>query len=626
VQAVELDDGGRVKCDPDTSGGGPGNPTDVYNTPVIINDSSSSNEHVAIWTERNVTSPGSDQGYFFVRFEPPTTPGTPGPCTIHTEDDFTIGSGVLPSPTDPPDNNKDGSSASPAVLVYPGVGPSVFFPTLYGYVNRYYLAGDALPDESSSDHYSVQVTDSSSDGGTDSSGFIDPNLGVMLFGTRCNPDADCDVSTTAVPPREWGRLYLADVNATTSGGSPTVTTLDTLDLEAWTFGAPVGLTTDSGTEGDELLIALGTLASTSSSGTGYEFNGAYDCSLVLVSVDIPSTGTFTLNIRDSLDGTIIPGSFDCTEPEGGYVAAVDGFGGEPVPYESNRFLSQRFFGRLYSVEWNSASQSLSKVWSLQLTTTSSGNEFRHPNEMSPVYARYPDDTTKRVVLWGANQYALSDEEGEDGIYDTDAYTRSILMEVDLQAASLACTSECDLDVTSLPSYADMIADFVRIDTTGLTPAIWGPGAAGIYLDKDDPTDQSLVYVVATGARTNVASHTDTTLAESCDTANGDIPPRLNFFYKKSTETTWNHDYIDLTDADECYEETSSGTYETIQVPGGVAIHGSSAYVATNNGIFWRYDTANGAQASGSANTHVLAGPAAGWPRFRKNNFGAARQY
>jgi hypothetical protein len=67
VQAVELDDGGRVKCDPGSS---PGNPTDVYTTPVIINDSSSSNEHVAIWTERNVTSPGSNQGYFFVRFEP----------------------------------------------------------------------------------------------------------------------------------------------------------------------------------------------------------------------------------------------------------------------------------------------------------------------------------------------------------------------------------------------------------------------------------------------------------------------------------------------------------------------------------------------------------------------------
>ncbi len=601
-------------CDPGASGG-PGRPTDVYNTPIVITDNSNSTYHTALWNERNVLSPGSNQGYFFAYFEPTSTPGTPGPCTIYTEEDFTIGSGILPSPTDPTPPKKDGSSASPIVLSAAG-DRSIFFPTLQGFVNRFYIGSDALPDESDTGHYSIQLTEK--DGGTDSSGYLDPNWGVMLWGNRCNPgppSADCDyVSGT----RDWGKLYLADL---TDADSTSV--LATLELEAWAFGAPIGLSTSSGSGGDELLIALGTLASTNSSGSGYEFNGDYDCSLLLIAVDNPSTGSFTLTVADSFDDTTTPGSFACTEPAGGYVAAVDGFGGEPVPYASTRFISQRFFGRLYSVSWNSASQSLSKDWSLQLTNPS-GHEFRHPNEMSPVFATYPDDSTEKVALWGANQYELSDTD-EDEVYDTDTFKQSVLMAVDLGGATASCSNECDVDITSPPSYAEVIDTFPKV-ATGDHPAVWGPGAAGIYLDKDDSSDQSLVFVIATGAITGVTQHTNSTLAESCDS--GDTPPQLHFYYKKSTGTTWNHDYIDLTDSNDCYElvDAVSGKYEPIRTPAGVAIHGSSAYVATNNGLFWRYNTVNAAQAQGANNTHVLAGPASGWPRFRKNNFGGAREY
>ncbi len=363
-----LSQDGLIVCDASTNSR---RPYEVYNTPIIVTDQASSMNRVAFWTERNIANINlgnalDRQGYFFARVEGNSDPTISPTCEVRSEEDFVVDGSILPSPTDDMDGDGireglDGSSSTATFMV--GSNPSLYFPTMQGFVNRYDIGSDAWPDEATgSTHYSSQVTDSSADAGTDSTGFVDPERQLMIFGTRCNATNasgthyDCDVDLTASPPREWGRLYLVDLTDPTSASA-----LDTVDIEAWTFGAPVGLSTSSGDTADQLLVALGTLASTSATAPYFELNGTRDCSLVLVAVE-DSSGSYKMTITDSFDDGV-----DCVPPAGDYIDAVPGFGGEPVPHSSNQFLSQRFFGQLYNMTWDNTTQLLTKDWDLQLT-------------------------------------------------------------------------------------------------------------------------------------------------------------------------------------------------------------------------------------------------------------------
>jgi hypothetical protein len=86
--------------------------------------------------------------------------------------------------------------------------------------------------------------------------------------------------------------------------------------------------------------------------------------------------------------------------------------------------------------------------------------------------------------------------------------------------------------------------------------------------------------------------------------------------------------IDAAGTPICYEweEDNSGTLRWLPIDtiGGAAIFGSRVYVETNDGVFWEYDTIAGS-AQDSAG-YVLEGYSGSWPRYRKNNLGAAREY
>ncbi len=45
-----------------------------------------------------------------------------------------------------------------------------------------------------------------------------------------------------------------------------------------------------------------------------------------------------------------------------------------------------------------------------------------------------------------------------------------------------------------------------------------------------------------------------------------------------------------------------------------------------DGTFWMYGTVQGENLANAPNSFHLAGPAFGWPRYRKNRLGSARTY
>jgi hypothetical protein len=185
-------------------------------------------------------------------------------------------------------------------------------------------------------------------------------------------------------------------------------------------------------------------------------------------------------------------------------------------------------------------------------------------------------------------------------------------------------------VSSPPSWVSIIDTFSTVAESGNGAVVWGPGAAGVYVDKDDATKKYLLYAIATGAQTQDKTHT----GPACQTSPvADIPPGLHFYYKSVTSPLgmWAHEQITLVEDPAnpaCYElqSGSTSTYVPIDTPAGVAIRGNAAYVATNDGLFWMYSSLTGIHADGSPNQYVISGPANGWPRFRKDNFGSARSY
>lgn len=616
---------------------------EVYNTPVMVQDLNDLNDKVVFWGEHNLTD-GSldDEGYYFVRYNWDGNPTALPTCEVRTEEDF----GPLPSPTDVPPSpavaERDGAVSTPTFLG--GVGNrTMLFPTLMGWVNSYEIGSDGWPSATAgAAHHSEEVTDPAADAGTDTSGFVDPVRQVMVFGTKCpgRGSNDCKVDPGASPPVEWGRIFLTDIS-----GAPVE--MDHVDIEAWTFGAPVGLSSSAGDNGDELVIALGTYESVDAV-TGFECNHLFDCSIITLLVS-GSGGAWSLGLGDiyPYPNTLAPPDPDplsCVPPDDGdggyYHGAVDGFGGEPVPYNFTHLLASRYYGKIYSLNYSISSGALAKDWAVVLENQS-GHEFRQPAEHSPVIGWYPDPEPSdpaASVFWGANQYQLQEDAG--GIITGAEFWQSVVLEVDIEEAAAevaagaagACdpvTLDCPFDIDNPPRWATVLGTIPRAGAKS-GPLLWGPGATGIMVDKEDPTDKYLAYVIATAANTVDTVGDDI----YCDA--GEDPAQLHFFYKKQGAATWSHDTVDLSDdpgGSVCYEEIDNDAFGTdtaepehlyprIDVPGGVSIQGGSVYVATSDGLFWMYGTRQGTATNG----YHLISAAPGWPQFRKGIYGTARTY
>ena len=545
-----------------------------------------------------------ESNYYFVKF---SSVGGSRACTVKVDAASALtGYQIeLPSPSDVNDND----SARGTPVIRTGQPRHLEFTSVTGHILHYQLGFDGFP-VTDAGNFHVDTTPESDPSdmstynmsGTDGTAFVEPALDIMVIGNRCNgalgdPSSStiCD-NTGGTSPSDWGRVHVHDLGSLES-------TIPQLDLEAWAYNSPVGLSLS----GSDLLMAAGTYEGDVAAG-----GGPNDCSLVTLSWD----GS-TLALLDSFDDDFVNPALDhmeyCSSPTG---EASDGFGAEPVPFGARSLFSLRHYGKLYRMKWNLAG-TLTKEYALEFTDATTDDpplplRYTMLPEMSPVIGTFPEyntvpyQTTPHRVMFGMQ------ERGGD-------YPRAIYVAVDpLDPCMSDPSKHCEV---SPDAY--LIDAFYSGDTSG--NAVWSPGSAGVY--RDVSTDELfLAFVVATGAVTNQSAPTSL----ECDTIHGELPPRLHFYFQNidAADNDWEHHFAYLYEPGgtaNCYRtDPVSGDIEPIEVIGGTALYGPSAYVATTDGLFWEYNT-QVALLQGAA-THVLEGYSGPWPRFRKNNLGDARRY
>jgi hypothetical protein len=615
-------------CDPIAHVANPFRPGKVYNAPVILQDGTDPRRRTATWFDSDQahiaalyveadkpTSTIDATSYVYVTFD-----GVSGSrwCTVSTE---TPPSAAFEQPTPEAAGAPEGIRASPTFL---GVGPSanVFSNPIVGYLQRYPVTGtgDMIDCSPLYDCQSVDAFALDSAGPDSSALVVGGSRSIAIWGNKCHRDA---ANCTA----PWGSVVAAEI----SGSAGTFGTVyDQVDLNAWTFSAPVGVSNAAGASSGELLVVLGTDESTSAT-FGVPQNPAYDCAMATFLWD----GS-TLALADHWD--------DDNDPAAGWVDTcnltgapdgVNGFVGEPVALGGAVFALRRR-GELYRFAVNAATGNIARTYTVRFDDGAGPPDaWRVPAEHAPVVADYPDTLqVERVAMFGMN--------------DTSVVTRSVFVAVDLPTV---CAGPLGTTCTVDPLALDMREYSLP---AGTNAPVWSAGAAAVYVD-DATEEQYLAYVVATGAVVPVDGGSDypdplvdcdgptgstwvyppmdcvdntaelLTHLRACDPdglADGSVvPPQLHIFYKQAADAVWQEDTVNL--GQYCYEDdplVAPFEWEPIEVVSPVTIYGTKVYIATDDGRFWEIDTA------ASPLGRRLQGCADGWPRFRHDNDGRARTF
>ena len=622
--ATPLDPVGLLRCDPASHV--TQRPSIVYNTPAVIPNIVDPQERVLVWTEGHLGGADPDHNYYFVQFSP-LVPGVSRTCTVKVEDDGTSGMSYhidLPSPSEVVSTGPllESEAARGAPVVRFGSPRTLLFTTVTDHINRYELGADGFP-VTSSDNYSVDTTPTSDPGdtnydesGTDNTAFVDPNLDVMIIGNRCNATAggtDCATPSDT----DWGVIH---AHSLAPGDDPAVqlndptdpvNPADPVDIRAWAYSAPVGLTSTGGPSNDLLLMASGSYEGTASAlgGPGV----AQDCALLTLAFD-----GMHLSLVDDFSDPAHLINCDTSPPGGGGPPLpANGFNAEVVPYGARSLFALRHYGMLYRMAWDNLGM-LSHTFTLEFKRPPTYT-YSIPPEVSPVIGTFPE--TPQGAYTGTLDRVMFGMQESDG----NSITSGLYVAVDPQDPCLLdpATTHCEVDP------ADYLIDSFHAGNTG-NNVVWSPGAAGVYRELGS-SDLYLAFVVSTGAITYNPAPT----GPDCTTVVGagiEKPARLHIYFQQLSDpiNDWEHHYIDLHDyaadpTENCYElDPLSGSFEPIQVLSGTALHGAAAYVATTDGLFWEYNTQIARlQGSGS---HLLEGYSGPWPRFRKNNYGRATRY